>query len=263
MGEEFKDIVLHQMRKDMMVKTFKTGQRFDGRKFDELRPLEIQKGNIHTAEASSLVKLGLTQVLVGIKFDVLTPFADRPDEGVIMSNAELSPVASPTFETGPPDENSIELARVVDRGIRSAECINLKSLFIEEGKVLAVFIDIYALNHAGNLVDAASIAAIAALTDAKMPKVENGKIVRGEFTGKLPLSSLPVAVTSIKCSDYWLVDPSLEEEYVKESKITIATTDKHVCAIQKGKGTMTRKELDNAIEIAFKRGDDIRNVLKH
>ncbi len=262
MGEEFKDIVLHQMRKDVMLKTFKTGQRFDGRKFDQLRPIEIQKGNILTAEGSSLVKLGETRALVGIKFDVMSPFSDRPNEGVIMSNAELSPVASPTFETGPPDENSVELARIVDRGIRSAECIDLKSMFIEDGKVLALFIDIYALNHAGNLVDAAALAAIAALTDAKMPKVEDGKIIRGEFVGKLPLSCLPVALTSVKCSDYWLADPSFEEEYIIDSKITIATTDKHVCAIQKGQGSLSRKELDDAIEIAFKRGDDIRKMLK-
>lgn len=262
MAEEFKDVVMSQLRKDMLLNNLKKGTRFDGRKPDELRQIEIQKGNILTAEASSMVKMGTTQVLVGIKFDVVTPFADRPEEGVIISNAELSPLASPSFETGPPDENSIELARIVDRGIRSAECIDLKSLFIEQDKVLSIFMDIYVLDHSGNFIDASALAAIAALTDAKMPKIEDGKIVRGEFTSPLKLTSLPVAVTSIKTSGYWLVDPTREEEQISDSRLTIATTKDHVCAMQKGKGSLTRKELEDALELAFKRGDDIRNMLK-
>ncbi len=60
-----------------------------------------------------------------------TPFADTPDKGVLSTNAELIPMGSPNFEAGPPDEHSIELARVVDRGIRESEMIDLEKMCIE------------------------------------------------------------------------------------------------------------------------------------
>ncbi len=256
-----KDVVLVGHRRSVMLNTLQKGKRYDERTLEDGRKVEIHRSVMSNAEGSALVKLGKTQVLVGIKFDVATPFSDRPTEGVLMSNAELLPTASPSFETGPPDENSIELARVVDRAIRSAETVDLKSFYIEEGKVLALFMDIYVLDHTGNFIDAATIAATAALTDTKMPKIEGGKIVRGEYAGSLPLNNLPVSTTFGKIGDYWVTDPSREEELAMESRITIATTDKHVCAIQKGPGKLTQEELSALIDIAFKRGAEIRDLL--
>ena len=138
---------------------------------------------------------------------MLKPFADRPKEGVLMTNAELLPSASARFEPGPPDENSIEMARVVDRAVRSAECVDVKSFFIEDDKVLGLYMDIYVMNDAGNYTDAASIAAAAALMDTRIPKVENAKIVRGEYEKSLNPQVLPVTTTMIKVGNSWLGGP--------------------------------------------------------
>ncbi len=262
MGEEVKDIIMSHIRRDMMANTLAKGVRFDGRKFDEYRPIEVQRGAIKTAEGSAIGKIGDTTVLVAIKFDVVKPFSDRPREGVMMTNAELLPLASPGFEPGPPDENSIEAARVVDRAIRSAECVDLNSFFIEEEKVLGLYIDIYVLNHAGNYTDAASLAAAAALLDTRLPKIEGGKIIRGEYTGPLNPTRIPVTTTMIKVGQDWLIDPSRDEERVRQTVLTIGTTEEHVCAMQKGRGSLSKDELVSAMEIAFKRGDDIRSILK-
>jgi exosome complex component RRP42 len=207
-------------------------------------------------------KIGDTLVLAAAKFDIVKPFADRPKEGVFVTNAELLPTASPSFEPGPPDENSIEMARVVDRALRSAECIDLNSFFVEQDKVLGLYVDLYVLNHAGNYTDTATMAATAALLDARLPKVENGAIVRGEYSGMLNPSKLPVTTTAIKVGSNWLVDPARDEERVLETNLTIGTTEEHVCAMQKGKGSLSREELMELMEIAFKRGDDIRKLLK-
>lgn len=150
----------------------------------------------------------------------------------------------------------------MDRTVRSAECIPLQSFFLEEEKVLGIYLDIYVLNHAGNYTDAATLAATAALMDAKMPKIENGAIVRGEYTGMLNPPVLPVSTTMIKVGNYWLVDPSRDEERVTETALTVATTETHVCTMQKGKGALTKDELLSALDIAFKRGNDIRGILK-
>jgi exosome complex component RRP42 len=263
MGDDLKSIITGQIKRDALVSSLKNGKRFDDRGMFDLRNAEITTEVITTAEGSALVKMGKTQVLVGVKIGMATPFPDRPDEGVIITSAELLPVASPYFEPGPPGMESIELARVVDRGIRSAEVIDLKKLFVEEGKVLAVYIDIYTLDHGGNLIDAAALAAIAALKTAKMPKIEEGKIVYGEYTGKLDIPSSPVTTTFIKTGDYWLVDPLLDEEYAAETRITIATTEQHVCAVQKSFGSLSKKEFLDLIDMAFKKGNELRAQLNN
>ena len=42
------------------------------------------------------------------------------------------PLADPTAEPGPPGEDVIELARVVDRGIRESGMVDLKQLVLEK-----------------------------------------------------------------------------------------------------------------------------------
>ncbi len=261
MGDEVKELVMSHMRKDIISHLLDKGERLDGRKFGEYRPIEVYKGVINNAEGSGLAKIGETMVLVAAKFDVSAPFPDRPTEGVFITNSELLPTASPMFETGPPGEDSIELARTVDRAIRSSGVIDVDSFYIEEGKVLGLFMDIYVLNHSGNYTDASALAATAALIDLKMPKVENGAIVRGEYVGKLEPKVLPISTTLIKVGNHWIVDPSLTEEQVIDARITIATTEEHVCTIQKGEGSLTKDELLANIDIAFKKGSDIRKIL--
>lgn len=132
-------------------------KRLDGRGLLDYREIKFETGIVEKANGSALVSLGKTKVMVGIKVESGTPFPDSPEEGVLTVNAELVPLASPSFETGPPGEKSIELARVVDRGIRESKSIDTKKLCIVPGKkVFIVFVDIYILDHDGNLFDAPS-----------------------------------------------------------------------------------------------------------
>ncbi|MEZ0344998.1 MAG: exosome complex protein Rrp42 [Infirmifilum sp.] len=248
--------VLPVIRKELLVASLKRGERLDGRKPEEIRPVSIQTGVISKAEGSAIVQLGDTRVIAGVKLGVSAPFGDTPDEGVLIVNAELSPVASPLFEPGPPGEEDIELARVIDRGLRSAEVIDMQRLSIIPGsKVWAVFIDIYPIDHAGNILDAAGLAAMSALLKAQVPKasVENGKITILEEKSPLPVRGRIVYVTLAKIGDYLVVDPTLEEELASDVKITFGVTeDQKICAIQKsGEGSLKPSELLQAREMAF------------
>ncbi|WP_461863418.1 exosome complex protein Rrp42, partial [Thermococcus sp.] len=160
--------VMASIMRDHILELLKEGKRIDGRGLEDYRELEIKTNVIEKAEGSAWVRLGNTQVLVGIKVDMGEPFPDLPEKGVMTTNIELVPLASPTFEPGPPDENAIELARVVDRGIRESQAIELEKLAIVPGKLVRViFIDVHVLDHDGNIVDAAGIGAIAALMSTK------------------------------------------------------------------------------------------------
>ena len=259
MAEDVREMILKSVRKDIALELLKKNERADGRTQYDYRNVEVQKGAVTTADGSALATIGGSKVLCGIKFDMMTPFPDRPEDGVFMTMAEFSPLASPMFEPGPPRENSIELARVVDRGIRSAEVIDTASFFIEEGKVLGLFIDMFVLDHAGNLTDTAALAAAAALADTKIPKVEDGKIVWGEYEKELALPMKPVTSTFIKVGDKLLLDPILDEEYAADAQLTIGTVEGKVSCIQKsGHGSFTKDEVLEAIEVALKKGDDLR-----
>src|SRR3989338_2447122 len=194
-------MILDDIKKGYIQELIQKGHRSDGRGLMDYRPIHLEKNVIPNAEGSALAYLGNTKVLCGVKVDVATPFPDRPNEGVFIVNSEFSPMAHPDFNPGPPDERSIELARVVDRGIRSAEAIDVKKLLLEEGKVMGVFIDLYTLDHDGNLIDAASLAAAAALSNTRVPKYESGKFIRDEIAGKLEYSKTVVTCSFEKIAD--------------------------------------------------------------
>jgi exosome complex component RRP42 len=246
-------------------KLIEEGMRVNERNFDEFREVKVETNVIKKAEGSASVFIGNTRVLAGIKMSTAEPFADTPNEGVLIVNAELDPIASPTFDPGPPDEESIELARVVDRGIRESKCIDLEKLCIEQGKkVWNINVDIHILDHDGNLIDAASLAAIAALSTARIPKLVEEKIVFGEYEGKVPMRDTPIEVTVTKISNKLLVDPDLQEESALDARITIATNNNgDICAIQKGGvGYFTTDEIKQAADLSIVKGKELRALIK-
>ena len=141
--------------KNHIIKLLNQGIRLDGRKLEEFRqPLTVEKGSFPQAEGSARVQIGNTDVIVGVKLETMAPYPDQPDKGSIMVGAELLPMARPDFESGPPSIDSIELARVVDRGIRESNAIDTKKLCIKEGELVwTVIIDIYPINDDGNIID--------------------------------------------------------------------------------------------------------------
>ena len=120
------------LKKDYIENLISTGKRLDERKFDEYRKIDIERGYVsEKCCGSALAKLGDTKVLAGISMSVGEPYPDEPKKGVMMTGVEFRPLASSEFELGPPREDAVEVARVVDRGIRESECIDLNKLFIK------------------------------------------------------------------------------------------------------------------------------------
>lgn len=248
--------VIPLLRRDLILASLRRGERLDGRGLYDMRPAVIQTNYVSKAEGSALVELGKTKIIAGVKTALANPFPDTPDQGVLIVNAELSPLASPFFEPGPPGEEDIELARIIDRGLRSAPALDFGKLsIIPAVKVWGIYIDIYPLDYDGNLIDAAGVAAMAALLTAKLPrvKVEDNRILLLEEYERLPISNRVAYVSIVKIDKHLIVDPTLEEEFVSDARITFAITeDGNICAIQKGgPGSFTVKELIEAQDIAF------------
>jgi len=268
MGDFSAEVISHIDRNyiaDLLAK----GERVDGRRFDEYRPLEIEPSPVAAkAEGSAIVRLGGTSVVAGVKILIGEPYPDTPDEGVVMVTAELTPIASPLFELGPPKEDAIELARIVDRGVRESKSVDVKKLCIEPGKkVLMCFIDIYPLEYDGNLIDASSIAANAAMLGTKYPerKLEDDNIVETGKMLELPLQNMAIEHTVSKIGNHVVIDPHIKEEMVQNCRLTMAVDQNdNFTAMQKGGGVgpMSLEMVDNAMGMALDRTKAIRELVR-
>jgi|SRR3989338_5352775 len=240
--------------------------RLDGRRLTDYRkPVEAEHDVIKTAEGSAKVRIGETEVMVGVKLEVGKPYPDNPDEGTIIVGAELLPMSNPEFELGPPGIQAIELARVVDRGIRESKALDFKKLCITAGeKVWLVVIDICPINDAGNLLDAASLAAITALKHTKFPAFDGEKIDYKTKTDKsLELEKVPIAVTVIKIGEKLIVDPDTEEEMVVDARLTVSSIeDGTLCALQKGGDfPLTTEDISKMLDIGIEKAKELRKHL--
>ncbi|KAL0460943.1 UNVERIFIED_CONTAM: Exosome complex component RRP45B [Sesamum latifolium] len=215
--------------------------RIDGRGPFDYRNVTIQFGS---EDGSSEVQLGQTRVMGCATSQLVQPYRDRPNEGTLAIFTEFSPMADPSFEAGRPGEFAVELGRIIDRGLR-------------------------------NLVDAANIAALAALLTCRRPECtlggEDGQEViihPPEVREPLPLivHHLPIAVTFgfIGNESTVVIDPSHFEEAVMGGKLTATlNTNGDVCAIQKAGGQgVIQSVIMQCLRIASMKAADITDKIK-
>ncbi|NHI94431.1 MAG: exosome complex protein Rrp42 [Candidatus Lokiarchaeota archaeon] len=269
MSEAYK--VISEIEKNHITQLTKKNLRIDGRDFNEFRSIEIETDLITKAEGSAYVKLGNTHIIAGVKAITGEPYPDIPNEGVITVNAELIPLASPHFESGPPGEESIEVARVVDRGIRHSEIVDRTKLCIIPGKqVWIIFVDLYVLSYDGNMFDCGELAAVSALLTTKIPNIEikDDKIIAvGDKYNKdnwnyLPIQNLPTSITIGKIANKLFIDPNENEERVLDARITLTIDEKNnIVSMQKGaEGYFTPEEIQQAVHMVLEKSDTIRKL---
>ncbi|RLJ04372.1 MAG: RNA-binding protein [Candidatus Aenigmatarchaeota archaeon] len=244
-----------ELIKDLVSKN----ERIDSRKMLEYRKISGGINPISKAEGSCYLSIGETKVLVGIKFGLMKPYPDTPDEGGMMVSLNYNPVV---WKDLPPNMD-IEVSRVLDRSIRESKMIDLKEFCITpEEQAFQIFIDCYVLNYDGNLLDALNLAAVKALLNMKMPELENNKIVISDR--KINLRSIPVVVTISSINNKYVVDLNSLEEKAADFSVSISyLNEKTICAMQKtGTGGIPMKELQKIFEIGAEKQKELRMVFK-
>ncbi|PUZ76040.1 hypothetical protein GQ55_1G258700 [Panicum hallii var. hallii] len=247
--------------------------RVDGRHSFDFRKLKISFGR---EDGSSEVQLGETHVLGYVTAQLVQPYRDRANEGTLAIFTEFSPMADPAFEPGRPGESAIELGRVIDRGLRESRAVDMESLCVVAGKhVWSVRVDLHILDNGGNLIDAANIAALAALSTFRRPECTVGGddgqqvIVHDpEVRDPLPLTihHMPIAVTFAYFGEgnIVVVDPTYKEEAVMGGRMTATiNSNGDICAIQKagGEGVMSSVVMQ-CLRIASVKAADITSKIK-
>ncbi len=99
--------------------------RPDGRKPDELRPVEIATGYLKTAEGSALITVGNTQVLCAASVETsVPPFLRNTGKGWVTAEYSMLPRATSTrtareVAKGRPSGRTHEIQRLIGRSLRA------------------------------------------------------------------------------------------------------------------------------------------------
>ncbi|KAL9261323.1 Exosome complex component RRP45B-like protein [Drosera capensis] len=211
---------------------------------------------------------------LNIKFG--KPYRDRPNEGTLSIFTEFSPMADPSSEPGRPGESAIELGRIIDRGLRESKAVDTESLCVLAGKLVwSIRIDLHIIDNTGNLVDAANIAALAALLTFRRPECSLGGEDGQELIIHLPeareplpliIHHLPIAVTFVSFDEgnITIVDPNYHEERVMKGRMTVTVNaNGDVCAIQKAGGVgIIHSSVMQCLRLASVKALDMKSKIK-
>lgn len=257
---------------ETMKHYFAAGKRVDGRALTAYRDVTITYDVSKAAEGAARVKIGKTEVIVGVKLTLDKPYPDSPDKGNLLVSGDLLPLASPRFEQGPPKFNAIELPRLVDRIIRESHVIELEALVVKKGeKVWTVIIDVYPLNDDGNLIDASVLGAVTALKQAYLPGITEEGLVdyKHRTKTKVPLvkDCIPLSVTCYKLGNALFFDPTREEEEMSEVKCNFGLTKQgkkyHIHSSQKtGVTPFTQTELEQCAQLLGEKYEELYEKIK-
>ncbi len=216
--------------------------RTDGRRSDQLRPLEIVTGFQKHAEGSALIKLGDTWVLCAASVENGVPsFLVGKNQGWLTAEYAMLPRSTHTRSKRDPGGRGKEIQRLIGRSLRAA--IDLSKL---GERTIAVDCDVLSADG-GTRVSSVTGAWVAlALAIQKL-------VARGELKDMSALRP-PVAAVSVGIVGGEVV---LDLPYVEDSK---ADVDMNVVGDESGKlievqgtaehGTFDRKQLDAMLDLA-------------
>ncbi|KAM9781824.1 exosome complex component RRP43 isoform X1 [Syngnathus typhle] len=243
--------------------------RPDGRELSEFRTTSINIGSISTADGSALVKMGNTTVICGVKAKLANPLVEAPGKGFIVPNVDLPPLCSSQFRPGPPGEQAQAASQFMADIIESSEVLQTEDLCIERAKLCwTLYCDLMCLDYDGNLLDACSLALLAALKNTALPEVsvndETG-VPQVDLDKRLGLKIArhPVAASFCAFDDSVLADPTGEEERLATSRLTVVTDEEgRLCSLHKPGGTpLSGEKLRELIGRATARQKELHKLI--
>lgn len=218
--------------------------RPDGRRPDQLRPLEIQTGFQKHAEGSALVKLGDTWVLCAASVErSVPPFLIGKGTGWLTAEYAMLPRSTHTRSKRDPGGRGKEIQRLIGRSLRAA--VDLDKLGER-----TITVDCDVLSADGGTRVASITGAWVALALAIRRLVE-----RGDLADAAALRP-PVAAVSVGIVDGACV---LDLPYVEDAKAevdlnVVMTEGGHLVEVQgtAEHGTFSRAQLDAMLDLAGK-----------
>ncbi|KAH9811203.1 ribosomal protein S5 domain 2-type protein [Melampsora americana] len=257
--------------RDFLLDALREGLRLDGRGTFEQRPISL----LISEDGDSVeCSLGRTRVSAHVSATITRPRPDRPFEGLFQVSAEINPLASFVYETGRSSEDEVYLSRLLDKTLVRGGVIDREALCILAGqKVWSIRVDLHFLNDEGNMLDCASVAAIAALQNFRRPDITlvGEEITVHSFDERLPipltLHHLPICLTFAFFelpASYILLDPSRLEQQLSTGTMTLTlNAQREICVINKSGGMPSDvEEIMRVIRIGSRRVQEVDALIK-
>ena len=243
--------------------------RIDGRKRDEYRHLEIVFGKKY---GSVLVAIGNTRVLATVTAEIAEPSITRASEGMLRISVDLSPMASPFFEVNRLTDESVEIARLLERSIREARSFDTESLCLISGKkAWALEANLVVFNTEGNVIECCSAALIAALSHFRRKDVTvtaTEELIIHEFDEKNPIPltifHYPFCTKFCFFGQEMVVDPLEAEESSCEGYIVVgANAHRELTAVHiSGKSAISSDSIMKCCNRAIERTKRLTDYVK-
>ncbi|KAF7323182.1 Exosome complex component rrp45 [Mycena chlorophos] len=258
--------------KEFLFSSLKQSLRLDGR-----LPLEQRTPQLTFGSDLGYVECGLgkTRVLAQVEARMVKPTPERPFEGIVTIHSEISPMASPEYETlGRASEEEVIITRMLDKVLRRSDVLDKESLCIIAGqRVWHLRLTIHCLADAGNMLDCACLAGIVALKHFRRPDVE----VTGEEVTVHPASErapIPLAMNHTPfCFTFAffpdletapVLDPNQLEQRLSAGLMSVAlNAQKELCVVQKFGGVpLAMDEILRLIDVAVERAKELNKLVE-
>lgn len=140
------------------------GIRADGRKWNELRPLKIERGILGNADGSAYIEQGDTKILAAVygPRELHPKHLARPHAGILRCRYHMAPFSTETRRSPAPSRRDIELSKVIKSALEPA-------IFLEHYPRAAIDVFIEVLQSDGGTRCAGIVASSVALADAGIP----------------------------------------------------------------------------------------------
>ena len=214
-------------------------KRFDGRKFDELRPIEIKVGVVPKANGSAMFKIGNTIAIAAVygPKELYPAFLQNPTKGILRCEYNMVAFSGSGDRVRPGgNRRSKEISLVTEKAL-----LPMLDLSDYSGAVVDVFIE---------LIQTDAGTRCAGITAASLALADAG----------IPMKDIITSVSVGKVEDKLLIDLNYEEDSHPngvDMPIAMSTRNGQITLLQMD-GKLTKEELKKLLEMAKKACNDIK-----
>ncbi len=209
----------------------KDGSRVDGRKPDELRPIEMKVGVLKRADGSAYVAYGETKVIAAVygPRELHPRHLQDPEKAIVRCRYDMVPFSVKQRKRPGPDRRSIEISKVTKEALEPA-------IFLENFPKAAIDIFI-------EVIQADASTRVAGITAASLALADAG----------IPMRDLVAAVTVGKIDNTLILDVcGPEDQYgVADMPVAMMPRLEKITLLQMD-GKLTLDEFKQALELAKK-----------
>jgi ribonuclease PH len=216
--------------------------RFDGRRPDQLRPLEIIPHYQRHAEGSALIKLGDTWVLCAASVErSVPPFLVGKNQGWVTAEYAMLPRATHTRGKRDPGGRGKEIQRLIGRSLRAAVDLALLG-------ELTIAVDCDVLSADGGTRVASITGAWIAIALA-ISKLVRTNVLADARALKPPVAAVSVGIVNGEC----VLDLPYEEDSKADVDMNVVGNEQGALIEVQGTaehGTFERAQLDAMLDLA-------------